>query len=73
MNGMSAQEIVSVVQAWQSGAPSRDSVLDLFRRGEIPPEGRTNDEETKLIDAAKSPLPPAPRAEPTSAFSPQAL
>ena len=67
MKGMSAQEIVSVVKAWQSGALSRDSMLDLFRRGEILPEGRTNDEETKLIDAEKSDLPPAPRAEPTSA------
>ena len=28
---------------------TRDSMLDLFRRGEILPEGRTNDEETKLI------------------------
>ena len=42
---MSAQEIVSVVKAWQSGALSRDSMLDLFRRGEILPEGRTNDAE----------------------------
>ena len=54
MKGMSAQEIVSVVQVWQSGALSRDSMLDLFRRGEILPEGRTNDEETKLIDAVPS-------------------
>jgi hypothetical protein len=69
MKGMSAQEIVSVVKAWQSGALSRDSMLDLFRRGEILPEGRTNDEETKLIDAEKSHLPPAPRADATEARS----
>jgi hypothetical protein len=69
MKGMSAQEIVSVVQAWQSGALSRDSMLDLFRRGEILPEGRTNDEETKLIDAGKSDLPPAPRADATEVRS----
>jgi hypothetical protein len=49
--GMSAQELTSVVSAWQRGALSRDSMLDLFRRGEILPEGRTNEEETKLIDA----------------------
>lgn len=73
MKGMSAQEIVSVVKAWQSGALSRDSMLDLFRRGEILPEGRTNDEETKLIDAGKSHLPPAPRANATSVHSPPAL
>ena len=69
MKGMSAQEIVSVVKAWQSGALSRDSMLDLFRRGEILPEGRTNDEETTLIDAEKSDLPPAPRADAASAHS----
>ena len=71
MKGMSAQEIVSVVKAWQSGALSRDSMLDLFRRGEILLEGRTNEEETKLIDAEKPSLPPAPRADATSArFAP---
>lgn len=69
MKGMSAQEIVSVVKAWQSGALSRDSMLDLFRRGELLPEGRTNDDETKLIDAEKSDLPPAPRADATSGYS----
>jgi hypothetical protein len=30
---------------------SRDTMLDLFRRGEVPPEGRTNDEEGGLIGA----------------------
>jgi hypothetical protein len=34
-------------------------MLDLFRRGEILPEGRTNDEETKLIDAEKQTRPAA--------------
>jgi hypothetical protein len=52
--GMSAQELTSVVSAWQRGALSRDSMLDLFRRGEILPEGRTNEEETKLIDAEQA-------------------
>ena len=54
MKGMSAQELTSVVSAWQRGALSRDSMLDLFRRGEILPEGRTNDEETKLIAVEKT-------------------
>ncbi len=49
--GLSAQEIVAVVQAWQSGALSRDSMLELFRRGEVLPEGRTNEEETGLVEA----------------------
>jgi hypothetical protein len=41
---------VAVVQAWQNGALSRDSMLDIFRRGEVLPEGRTNEEEVRLID-----------------------
>ncbi len=48
--GLSATEIVAVVKAWQSGALSRDSMLDIFRRGEVLPEGRTNEEETRLIE-----------------------
>jgi hypothetical protein len=48
--GLSAQEITAVVQAWQSGALSRDSMMELFRRGEVLPEGRTNEEETSLIE-----------------------
>ena len=47
--GLAAPEIVAVVQAWQSGALSRDSMLELFRRGEVLPEGRTNEEEARLI------------------------
>ena len=47
--GLSAQEITAVVQAWQNGALSRDSMMDIFRRGEVLPEGRTNEEEERLI------------------------
>ena len=47
--GMSATELTAVVKAWQSGAMSRDTMLDLFRRGEVLPEGRTNEEELALI------------------------
>ncbi len=42
-----------MVQAWQSGALSRDSMLDIFRRGEVLPEGRTNEEEVRLIAIGK--------------------
>lgn len=51
--GLSANEIVAVVQAWQNGALSRDSMLDIFRRGEVLPEGRTNEEEVRLIAVGK--------------------
>jgi hypothetical protein len=42
-----------VVHAWQNGALSRDSMLDIFRRGEVLPEGRTNEEEVRLIAIGK--------------------
>ena len=47
--GMSATELTAVVNAWQSGAMSRDTMLDLFRRGEVLPDGRSNEEESALI------------------------
>jgi hypothetical protein len=49
MTGISAQELVSVVNARHSSVLSRDSMLDLFRRGEILSEGRTNEEGRKLV------------------------
>jgi hypothetical protein len=55
MKGMTAQELTAVVKAWQSGAISRDSMLHLFRKGEILPEGRTTQEEEDLIGADKTP------------------
>ncbi len=49
--GLSATETEAVMKAWQSGALSRESMLDIFRRGEVLPEARTNEEETSLIEA----------------------
>lgn len=49
--GLSAQEIQAIVAAWQAGAISRDTMSDLFRRGEVLPEGRTNEEEAKMVAA----------------------
>ena len=50
--GLSSQEIQSIVAAWEAGAISRETMLDLFRRGEVLPEGRTNEEEVKLLVAS---------------------
>ena len=50
--GLSSQEIQSIVAAWEAGAISRETMLDLFRRGEVLPEGRTNEEEVKLLAVA---------------------
>ena len=51
--GLSAQEIQSIVAAWQAGAISRDTMTDLFRRGEVLPEGRSTEEEEQLIASEK--------------------
>ena len=51
--GMSSQEIQAVVAAWQAGAISRDTMTELFRRGEVVPEGRSTEEETRLISSEK--------------------
>ena len=47
--GMSAQDIQATVGAWQSGAISRDTMTELFRKGEVLPEGRTVEEEQAMI------------------------
>lgn len=56
MTGMTAQELTAVVGAWQKNAISRDTMLHLFRKGEILPEGRTTEEEAKLIEKEKPPV-----------------
>lgn len=49
--GLSAQEITAIVAAWQVNAISRDTMTELFRRGEVLPEGRTMEEEERLISS----------------------
>jgi hypothetical protein len=51
--GMDPQELTAVVAAWQAGAISRDTMTDLFRRGEVLPEGRTAEEEVRAIHTQK--------------------
>jgi hypothetical protein len=51
--GLASQDVQAIVGAWQAGAMSQDSMFDLFRRGEVLPEGRTNSEEAALIDQQK--------------------
>ncbi len=42
-----------MVQAWQTGALSRDSMLDIFRGGAVLPKEMANEEETRLIEASE--------------------
>jgi len=48
--GLASQDIQAVVAAWQAGAISQNTMHELFRRGEVLPEGRTNEEEARLIE-----------------------
>ncbi len=50
-NAMTAHELTALVQAWQAGAISRDSMLDLMRQGEVLDASRSNAEELRLIHA----------------------
>ncbi len=47
--GLASQDVQAIVAAWQAGAISQDTMHELFRRGEVLPEGRTNEEEAELI------------------------
>jgi hypothetical protein len=58
ITGMSALEITALVAAWQAGAISQATMLDLFRACEIVAPGRTNDEEIKLLATQKPPTAP---------------
>ncbi len=49
--GLASQDVQAIVAAWQAGAISLDTMHELFRRGEILPEGRTSEEETQLLEA----------------------
>ena len=47
--GLSSLELTAIVGAWQAGAISQTTMFDLFRKGEVLPTGRTNDEELALL------------------------
>ncbi|MGZ4971681.1 MAG: DUF4055 domain-containing protein [Limisphaerales bacterium] len=52
--GMDSNELREIVAAWQAGAISQDTMLELFRRGEILPDGRSNEDEVALLGASRS-------------------
>jgi hypothetical protein len=68
ITGMSALEITALVAAWQAGAISQATMLDLFRAGEVIAPGRTNEEEIKLL-AAQAPPPSTTDIKPPVAAS----
>jgi hypothetical protein len=53
VKGMEAKDLTAIVAAWQKGAISRETMFDLFRRGEVRPAGRTGEEELRLTRNAE--------------------
>ncbi len=51
--GMASDEITAVVGAWQAGAISRETMFELFRKGEVLSAGRSNEEEARLTEKEK--------------------
>jgi len=49
---ISGENLAAVVGAWRAGAISRDTMLELLRRGEVLPDGRTVAQERALIHRA---------------------
>ena len=55
--GLDARDLTALVAAWQGKAFSRDTLFELLRKGEILPDGRTNEQEARLLstDAPHTP------------------
>jgi hypothetical protein len=68
--GLASQDVQAVVAAWQAGAISQETMHELFRRGEVLPEGRTVEEEKKLLTAAgqKAGAPVKPTTTETNSY-----
>jgi hypothetical protein len=49
---ITADQLNAAVIAWKAGAISRESLLDLLKRGEVLPDGRTVSQERALIHRA---------------------
>jgi hypothetical protein len=46
---ISGEGLTAVVAAWRAGAISRESMLEVLKRGEVLPEGRSVAQERALI------------------------
>jgi hypothetical protein len=51
--GLTSLELTAIVGAWQAGAISQSTMFDLFRKGEVLPTGRTDNEEKNLVQAGQ--------------------
>ena len=53
LQGMDSTAITALVSAWQARAISQDTMLHCLRKGEVIPDGRTNEEEVRLVTSDK--------------------
>src|SRR6202142_848770 len=49
LKGMTSLEITAIVSAWQAGAISQETMFELFRKGDVLPAGRSNQDEKRLL------------------------
>jgi hypothetical protein len=49
VSGMQSGELAAVVSAWKDGAISQDTMLELFRKRQVLPDGRSSRDEVALI------------------------
>lgn len=68
--GIDSNELREIVAAWQAGAISQDTMLELFRRGEVLPDGRSNEDELALIKAGEKNKPKPAQAAAAAAVVP---
>ena len=71
MKGMTSLELTAVVAAWQAGAISQETMLELFRKGEVLPDGRTNKDEMNLIKAGAGAVATVQPGAPTASVGKQ--
>ncbi|MBI5385006.1 MAG: DUF4055 domain-containing protein [Verrucomicrobia bacterium] len=57
--GLASDEVIAVLKAWEARAISTDTLHELFRRGGVVPDGRSNQEEKALIAQSQPPMPEA--------------
>jgi len=57
--GLPSDELTAIVAAWQAGAISRETMFDMFRRGEVLPPGRTDAEEKQMAATTSTNRQPA--------------
>jgi hypothetical protein len=71
IKGLTGQDLQAIVAAWQAGAISQDTMFELFRKGEILPDGRSNSEELSLLKNNTSLQRGEPNARPRTLPSPR--